>query len=183
MVASILPPNEELKYLFDFDFENGIIYWKNPSKYSGSVTEGDIAGYIANIRKYRNIKIFGKLYLAHRIIYSVYYDVVLTSDDIIDHRDGNPGNNKINNLRLCTQRNNVTAQHKLSTNNTSGHVNIISHTTGAYNYWLVKIQLSKTPYKDYTKYFNKDKYTIEDAIKHRDMKRKEFFGEYAGSVE
>ena len=68
--------------------------WKKPS------------GYYVSIDK--------KSYAVHRIIYQMVNSIdILPNDKVIDHIDGNPHNNNINNLRLCLQSEN--------TKNTSGH--------------------------------------------------------------
>ena len=85
-----------------FEYRNGNLYWKI---YKGSNAKiGDLAGWIDKIRGYRQIRIDGKLCYAHRLIYIYHHrhDVF----DEIDHIDGDPRNNRIENLRKATSSQN-----------------------------------------------------------------------------
>ena len=85
----------------------------------GSVLKGTISktGYLVTQvglnKKYKFIKM-------HRLIFFICHG---TLPKVIDHIDGNPLNNKIENLRECTQSQN-TMNSKLSKNNTSGRVGV-----------------------------------------------------------
>lgn len=76
---------------------------------------GEIAGHITK-DGYRAAMCEGKRYFAHRIAWKIYYG---TEPEQIDHIDGNPLNNKIDNLRSVTHRQNGLNQ-KLHKNNKSG---------------------------------------------------------------
>lgn len=84
-----------------FDYRDGELYWKVTK--AQRVKIGDHAG---GIKKdgYREVKIDGKGYLAHRLIFLYHYDYL---PQFLDHIDGNPLNNDITNLREATiQENN-----------------------------------------------------------------------------
>lgn len=59
-----------------------------------------------------------KNYLVHRVIWVLAYNSI-ASDLVIDHLDGNPFNNKLSNLRLTTQKENLRNRRQLK-NNTTG---------------------------------------------------------------
>jgi hypothetical protein len=71
-------------------------------KIAGSPLE-DNGGY-----RYLCMSKDGKPYsvLAHRIIWGLYYGEFAPEDRVIDHIDGDPDNNKIDNLRVVTQEEN-----------------------------------------------------------------------------
>jgi hypothetical protein len=56
----------------------------------------------------------GKMYLAHRIMFCLYNQVNVDSTLVIDHLDGSKTNNSQDNLRLTTQRENLSnrAEHR-----------------------------------------------------------------------
>lgn len=82
-----------------FDYRDGKLYWKVARK---NIYIGKQAGHI----KPTGITLVGfdnKTYLIHRIIYLYWHGEM---PEFIDHIDGNPGNNKIENLRRCTKSEN-----------------------------------------------------------------------------
>lgn len=87
-----------------FEYKDGFLYWK--IRRTNAINVGDKAG-TENPGKYgkrRKIGIgkLGKFY-ASRLIY-LYHNSIIP--DIIDHIDGNPENNLIENLRPATKRQN-----------------------------------------------------------------------------
>lgn len=97
--------------------------WK---KSIGKAVKGDEAGKF----QYRSrggkssirVGLFGKLYQAHRIIYEILIGEI-PENMVIDHLDGDPFNNKIDNLKLKTKQNNA-RNLKLNKMNVSGYAGI-----------------------------------------------------------
>lgn len=101
---------------------------------------GTNIGQVAGSRNPNNsniqIRVLGKLYLAHRLAW-LYVNGVWPEDEI-DHRDGDRSNNRWRNLRAATHAENHQNE-KRRTDNTSGctGVNPLGRK------WLVRIQLKK----------------------------------------
>jgi hypothetical protein len=84
-----------------FDYKDGKLIWN--VDWSDKIKKGKIAG---SIRKhgYIQIAINKKSYLAHRLIYIYHYNFC---PKYIDHINNDPTDNRIENLRECTLRQNM----------------------------------------------------------------------------
>lgn len=91
----------ELKQLLKYDKDTGDFTWLK--SVGGLAKSGSIAGSIDS-KGYRQIRVNGMLYLAHRLAW--LYEYGDFPDAHIDHIDRNPKNNAISNLRLCTHAQN-----------------------------------------------------------------------------
>jgi hypothetical protein len=89
-----------------FDYKDGKIYRKN----------GNLAGNMLK-NGYGLVSVKGKRIGIHRVIYAMHHGFM---PEIVDHIDGNPSNNNIQNLRPATKSQNGMNQ-KLSAKNTSGY--------------------------------------------------------------
>lgn len=101
--------NQDLLKEF-FDYRDGELYWKE----SGCGRKiGNPAG---RVRKdgYRGIRINDKLYYAHRLIFLYHHGYL---PKYLDHIDGDPLNNSINNLREATKQQNSRNQKKIKSLN------------------------------------------------------------------
>lgn len=158
-----------------FDYVDGVLYWKfRPlhhfknewsQKISNSRQAGSRAGTVQN--GYTQIKCkFGKVG-AHRIIFCMEHGFF---PEEVDHIDGNPSNNRIENLRASTHKQNSTNMKKPS-RNTSGVKGVSFHkTTGK---WMPTIRADgKMKYLGIYR-------TIEEALVVRKQAEKEHYGEFA----
>jgi len=84
-----------------FDYVDGVLVWKNRTGTRKGIN-GKVAGTINGLG-YRQIRLNGTTYLAHRLIYLYHYGYL---PDQVDHIDGNRSNNLIENLRGCTSTGN-----------------------------------------------------------------------------
>jgi hypothetical protein len=85
---------QRLRELLHYDPETGVFTWS--VRTSNRIKVGDVAGSGAS-RGCLQIAVEGRLYLAHRLAWLYVYGCWPVH--AIDHRDGNPSNNRIENLR------------------------------------------------------------------------------------
>ena len=125
-----LLPIETINSLFEY--KGGDLLWKVSR---GGTSIGDIAGRMTD-NGYRVVKVNGVLYPVHRIVYQMHGGDV---SQWVDHIDGNPLNNSIENLRGCTRTQN---QHNraLNSNNTSGVKNVYRNSVGTQ--WNVSVRVN-----------------------------------------
>lgn len=110
----------ELREFLSYDPETGMFHWR---KNRGRVRKGAVAGCLAE-RGVILIVFQQVLYKAHRLAWLHYYGVWPTED--IDHKDGDPSNNRIRNLREATDSQNL-ANMKKPVTNTSGKKGVSWH--------------------------------------------------------
>lgn len=126
-----------LKQLFNYD-SNGYLIWKvKPNgniKIGNKVGSINSAGYYSTIIKYKN-------YLIHRLIFLYHHGYL---PDYVDHINGNPLDNRIENLRECTKSQN-NCNSKKPKNNTSGVKGITWHKR--HKKWYVRIFYEKQKYE------------------------------------
>ena len=116
------PTQQRLIDLFNYDAETGSITRK--IRTSKSTRVGDNAGCT---RKdgYKVVRVDGGLYLAHRLIWMYVYGHL--GDEIIDHIDGDPGNNKLSNLRAGDANLNAQNQRKARSTSIDGFLGASRH--------------------------------------------------------
>lgn len=102
------------EYLHElFEYRDGKLFWKVCKAKRTKI--GQEAGCHKE-KGYFHIGIDGTNYLTHRLVYCFHNG---ETPDFIDHIDGNPSNNKIENLRKATKSQN-NCNSKLQKNNKSG---------------------------------------------------------------
>ena len=85
-----------------FDYKDGLLVRK--TQVSNNAKVGDIAGTLGH-RGYVGIRINGKIYAAHRLIY-IMHNGDIPKDLQIDHINGVRNDNRIENLRLVNSNEN-----------------------------------------------------------------------------
>jgi hypothetical protein len=112
-----------LKEVLDYNPETGAFVWKINRR--GRAKSGSIAGAIKT-GNYIQIMVDGKMYLAHRLVWTYVYGEL--PSEKIDHINRITNDNRIENLRLVNNKQNR-ENISLAKNNTSGHTGV---------YWLPK---------------------------------------------
>ena len=148
-----------------FDYRDGVLFWKNDSA-RRKIKAGDVAGSDTS-QGYRRVTIGYKEIPLHRIVFCMHHGYV---PEVIDHINGNPKDNRIENLREATPSTN---QHnkKIGKNNTSGCKNV-SLVKGR---WQVAIRANKKRYWWYT-----DDFEFAELLAHE--ARLKYHGEFANHV-
>lgn len=132
MAAQIIT-KDYLNYLFEY--KNGKILWKNKTSKHANVVIGKEAGHLRS-DGYKQVVINNKIYQTHRIIFMMFNGFM---PDKIDHKDNNPSNNLIENLREASHCQNMHNAKKRK-DNSSGYKNINFHK--ATNSWIVRIAIN-----------------------------------------
>jgi len=156
-----LPSQKKLQELFDY--KDGQLYWKE--RINSSIDLSKPAGFIG-YGGYRSIRIEGKDYRAHRLVWKYHYGK--DPKEFIDHIDGNRVNNNIENLREATkQQNNFNrGPHK---NNKLGIKGVSKHR----NKYTARIEINGK--EKYLGFFD----TIEEARLAREEAEIKFFKEFS----
>jgi hypothetical protein len=122
---------QRIKQLFDYDQETGLFTRK--ITVNSRAKEGTIAG-TDNGKGYIKFWVDNKFYYGHRLAWLYVYGDLPSKG--IDHIDNNPSNNKINNLRLANQSENMQNVNKFKTN-TSGYKGVYWNKN--YSKWTAQI--------------------------------------------
>jgi hypothetical protein len=99
--------SDDIRDYLDYDPSTGKFWWK------------DEAGTLST-NGYRYIRVRGKMRLAHRMAWAIYYGEEPPKGTIIDHINGDRQDNRIANLRLADFSQNG-ANARLHAHNTSGY--------------------------------------------------------------
>jgi HNH endonuclease/AP2 domain len=165
------PDWDRLHQVLYLDADEGVLRWR--MTLSNRAVAGTVAGH-TDIRwpHYVRIGFDGRVYLAHVLVWYMVYREWIPRE--IDHFDRNPENNHPDNLRRCTQQQNV--QNKsMQRNNTSGYRGVTwDKSTRA---WVAQVQLT-TGGK--AKNYRVGRFsTREEAADAARLKRIELFGDFA----
>ena len=131
------PSQEELHEKFEYCADNIFkpLMWKiNPSP---NVKIGDLAGWVEKHGYYLITMNKGSKYRLHRLVW-IYHNGDIPDEMQVDHIDGNPKNNRIENLRLATHAENM-RNSKIRSDNTSGIKGVEWYKSR--NRWRAKIRV------------------------------------------
>ena len=153
-----------IKSCIGYSPETGVLFWKDKySKHSPIIVGREIG---TPNKSGLHFKFMGKDLLNHRVAWFLHYG--RWPDVFIDHKDGNPLNNKLENLRLANRIQN-SANRKSSKSGSSKYLGVcFAKSQGK---WQAAVG---TP-KKYLGQYDKE----EDAAKAYNKAAKELYGEYA----
>lgn len=103
-----LPSVDYLRSRFEYNSETGDLFWKNCACNGGRRT-GLPAGTVSKVDGYRRVKLDGRRYLTHRIIWKLVTGRDPTAN--VDHKDGRRAHNRAHNLRDATSTENQRNRH------------------------------------------------------------------------
>lgn len=146
-----LPSVEILRQLFRYDPETGRLTWRDGATNTGT----------RRTKGYHQINIRGKSFLVHRVAWAMCHGK--WPEGNVDHINGDPMDNRIANLRDCSQSENVKNSRKRS-NNKSGVTGVT---------WDAKNQKWHATIRSNYKTINLGRYrTIEEATSVRSQANK-----------
>jgi hypothetical protein len=128
--AKALPDANVLREILKYEDASGRLYWRaRPLRYFRSEREQLRWNYLHADKEAlkarqkdgsRFGKIFGDMFFAHRVIWKIK-----TGDDplVVDHINGDPGDNRWANIRSCTYGDNL-RNRRIPSNNSSGKMGV-----------------------------------------------------------
>ena len=122
-----------VRSLFDYDAHTGNLIRKTAPTYKNKV--GDIAGYVAP-DGYRCVKIRCVRYKVHRLVWLHVYGNWPRHE--IDHINGNPTDNRIENLRDVSHQTNVQNLRESTSSSSTGLLGVGPHG----DRWRARIQIN-----------------------------------------
>ena len=106
---------ESLKALLKYEPDTGLLRWKVDA--SHRIKAGNVAGW-KDGDGYLRVTILGKRYRAHRVAWALQYGE--WPQDLVDHKNGNGLDNRLNNLRVVSQSGNLQNLRAAYKQNTTG---------------------------------------------------------------
>ncbi|WP_179090910.1 HNH endonuclease [Burkholderia pseudomallei] len=107
---------ERLKQFISYDPATGRFHWIRTQPHANRVKVGQEVGWLAK-SGHLKVNFDGRVYFLHRIAWVLHNGPVPDGFEI-DHRDGNPLNNALTNLRLATKSQNMQNMKMRGTNKT-----------------------------------------------------------------
>lgn len=148
-----------LKEYLHYDASNGNLTWIK--KLGRKVLVGNRAGTQVKGRDNRIIKIFGHVYIEHRVIWLWVYGYMPQVHEHIDHINHCESDNRIANLRLVTQAEN-NKNNSLRSDSSTGIVGIWINKLNRKKKYMAELSVGKTR-------LLKSFYSLEEAVAQRQV--------------
>lgn len=161
--------DSNLLSLLEYDISSPtFLIWKRPvrgRKIAGSLT------FVKNKPSATLVQINNKSYKVHRIIWAMFNGEI-SNEKIIDHIDGNPHNNNINNLRLVNIATN-NRNKKTGINNKSGHLGVYLETKSGNSYYVATWTINNIQRRKRFKIISDATESLKQAVEFRKLKMQE----------
>lgn len=154
----------EQELLSRLRIEDGVAYWRERA--NSQVSAGGRAGWVDR-RGYTYIGQRGRSFLLHRLVFLDRHGYL---PEMVDHIDGNPANNRAENLRAATPSQNL-RNAKRPKDNTSGVKNV--HWDRRRQRWWVRLRIDGRGV--FFGYYD----TLEEAAVAAEQARRDSYGEFA----
>jgi len=172
---------DRLRKIVTYEPETGLFRWrdtfaagKHAARRNKIAEPGDVVAGSRNQKLgYIYISIDGSVCLAHRLAWLYVHGELPKKGMVIDHIDRDGFNNRLSNLRVCTESQNR-CNSKMHSNNTSGHRGVSWHPQN--REWRAAIWVNGRSF--HSKTFK----NIQDAIKWREEHAKQLHGEFASTA-
>lgn len=151
-----------------YDPETGLLHWRESR---GRMAKGMVAG-TAKARGYVQVRINGEFFYAHRLAWVIQTGQPIPDGVEIDHRDGDPSNNRWANLRLATSQQNKQNTRRPTTN-TSGSKGVTYRQSR--QKWQAQISV------DNRCVFLGNFDSFAEAVAARQAAERRYFGEFAAA--
>jgi hypothetical protein len=164
-----MPPIEELRQYLRLDCDAGKIFWidrkcvRYPLGSEAGVSPNGPRGYLC-------LGWNGKRYLTHRIIYYMHTGVD-PANMLVDHINGNTSDNRPENLRLATLKQNAQNMRRPMKNSKTGVLGV--HWNSQNRSWCAKLSVRG---KKMCRFFQ----NFDDAVVAIKKLRLEHYGEFSG---
>jgi hypothetical protein len=168
-MAKKILTHEYLVDRLDYDPATGVFTHKHNFGMRYRVGDrADTPGHAA-LTGYRLVNLLNQKFLAHRVAWMYVHGQM--PNGIVDHINGEKGDNSINNLRVVTNQVNVQNQRKASKNSKSGLLGALTHAEGVYRARIrvdgryLHLGLFKTPQEAHEAYVKaKRKYHVGNTL-------------------